>query len=143
MPETATWAKLGTTTWRVDIILDDGDDPFAETVASAEFPARSLGLAKAYAARQLSGRVNPPARYDGGNNGMWWAQIRRGTFVDDSFDTADDGRVRDASWEPDTDRQDTAIAYMVYLRDNGTLEWADPDFEGDDAGTPTTCRRPT
>jgi len=43
-----------------------------------------------------------------------WAQIRRGTFVDDSFDTAVDGRVRDASWEPNTDEQDTAIAYMVY-----------------------------
>lgn len=128
MPETTTWDKLGQVTWRVEIGLDDGDDPMAETAAEAEYPARSLGLAKIWAAKQLLARTNPPPKYDGGNPGSWWARLRRGTYLDDSFDDRDDGHVSNATWEPDVDRNDTHIELMAYLTEAGALAWQDPDF---------------
>jgi hypothetical protein len=52
-------------------------------------------------------RTNPPPQCEGGNAGLWWARLRRGTYLDDSFDSFMDGWVNDAAWEPDTDRHDT------------------------------------
>ncbi len=43
--------------------------------------------------------------------------------------TVQGGWVRDATWEPDTDRQDTYIELMAYLGDNGAITWTEPEFE--------------
>src|SRR5215472_3439624 len=131
MPVTETYMKLRQTTWRLTIGLDDGDEPDAQHVRQAEYPERALGLAKATAERWLRQLTNPGPRYQGGNPGHYWASIERGTYRDVSFDDPGYGRVRDASWEPDEDRNQTRIGYHAYLTDIGTVEWQEPDFAGD------------
>jgi hypothetical protein len=133
MPETNTYQKLGQKAWRLTIGLDDGNEPYAKQVRQAEYPARGLGLARATAARWLRQLTNPGPRYEGGNPGHYWASIERGTYRDESFDDPADGRVGDASWEPDEDRNQTRIGYHAHLTDTGTVTWADPDFVTEDA----------
>ena len=111
MPATREYAQLGKTTWRADILLDDGGDPRARHLASAEYP--NLGLAKAWVNRRL------PVFYR--EDGHPWAELRRGTYEDDSFDDGEAGHVASASWEADQRSQ----WYGHLAEDSLHVDWQD------------------
>ncbi|MGQ0574355.1 MAG: hypothetical protein ACT4RN_09145 [Pseudonocardia sp.] len=111
--ETREYAKVGKTTWRAEIMLDDGEDPRARYLASAEYPNR--GLAKAWVNRTLP-TFRPQVEGE-----RPWVELRRGTYVDDSFDDGEFGHVGDASWEADERSQ----WYGQLAEDGITVDWQD------------------
>jgi hypothetical protein len=125
--ETRDYAKLGQVTWRAEVGLDDGFEPHAKTVAEREYPARAKGRAKAFVTRTLQGLRNPPER-PGVGRPFYWGAIQRGTYQDSSFDDAQDGRVRDATWEPDHDQHGELVEDHAHLGDDGRVVWhSDPE----------------
>jgi hypothetical protein len=123
MPQTQDYAKFGHVTWLAEVGLDDGFEPHARTVAEREFrSARSKGLAKAFVNATLRGLRNPP-QTAAGEQPFYWGSIRRGTYLDTSFDDAEDGRVADATWEPDEDPHGEPVADHAHLTDEGQVLW--------------------
>jgi hypothetical protein len=111
MLTTRDYSKLGRTTWHVQVFGDDGIDPWAKTLATAELS--TLAVAKRWTRAAVTHwRAHGP-------DGLWvWAQLVAGTYVDASFSDPDDGLVRHASWEPsDSDR------YSTWLTDSGRLRF--------------------
>jgi hypothetical protein len=100
---TETGAKIGQTTWQATVYFDDGDVP--ECVGYAEYPERSLGLAKTWAARRVlaeeaKDRPVSPAAGEGAV-GCCYAELKRGVYRDESFTDPEYGRVIDGTWEAD------------------------------------------
>jgi hypothetical protein len=125
MPETWDYAKLGKTTWRATVGMADDSDPCAKTVAEREFPgAQSKDLAKAFVNAELRKLENPPAG-EAGMRPFYWGRLERGTYRDTSFDDVEDGRVRDATWEPDQDELGERIAADAFLTDDRQIDWQD------------------
>lgn len=123
MPQTHNYAKLGQVTWRAEVGLDDGFEPHARTVAEREFrAARSKGLAKAFVTATLRGLRNPP-QTPAGERPFYWGTIRCGTYLDTSFEDAEDGHVADAAWEPDEDAHGEPVAGHAHLTDDGQVVW--------------------
>ena len=111
MPTTGDYKKLGRTTWHVQVFGDDGDDPWAKTLATAELS--TLAAAKRWTRAAVTHwRAHGPS-------GLWvWALLTAGTYEDASFTDAQDGFVRHASWEPsDTDR------YSTWLTETGQVRF--------------------
>ena len=118
MPETRDYAKVGKTTWRCEILLDDGEDPRSRHLASAERP--NLGLAKAWANRTLP-TFNPQQPRRPWTGGRPWVELRRGTYRDESFSDDEFGHVSDAAWEADPRGQ-----WYGQLAENGVdVDWQD------------------
>lgn len=111
MPTTRDYKLLGKTTWRAEIFLDDGDDAQARHLDSAEYP--NPGLAQAWVNRKLAQFYR--------EDGQPWAELRRGTYLDESFETPEDGHVDHASWE-----SDGRTHRFAYLAEDGlTVDWLD------------------
>ena len=125
MPETHDYAHLGETTWRATVGMADASDPWAATVAEREFPdVRSKGLAKAFVNVELRRLTNPSAG-ESGIRPFFWGRLERGTYQDTTFDDAEDGRVRDATWEPDQDEHGEPITADAHLTDDRQIDWHD------------------
>ena len=111
MASTRDYSKLGRSTWHVQIFGDDGDDPFAMTLAAAE--VSTLAAAKRWTRAAVTHwRAQGP-------DGMWvWGQLIAGTYDDASFTDPTEGLVHHASWEPsDTER------YSTWLTDSGQVRF--------------------
>jgi hypothetical protein len=122
MPETWDWSKVGRTTWHARVGLDDGEDPWAKTLAEAEFPQRSVGLARAWAERKLGGLTNPGPAYPGASGGYYFALLERGTYKDSSYDDEQYGHVCDATWEVD-EKDGEPVTLNAWLADDGEIKW--------------------
>ncbi len=121
MPETWDYSKAGQITWVAVVAYDDGEEPWADTIARREFRgARSKGLAKAYVNRTLdalhtTGRNHDPLRF-------FWGRIERGTYHAESFIHDGYGLVLDATWEPDTEHGEP-IGQDAFLGSDGEVTW--------------------
>lgn len=122
MPITDTGKKIGQTTWQATVFYDDG---VPESLAFAEYPERALGLAKAWAGKRLlteAAKERPPGPYaDPAFTPYWCAEIKRGTYRDESFDDPGHGHVTDGTWE----RDESAGGYLYgsVAKSGEGVEW--------------------
>jgi len=114
MPETKTWARLGRTTWRVEVAGGDDNDPRVHTFRRRE--CRSRGEALRWMDDWLPRIVRSTTLYVSGG-------IQGGTYEDESFDDPGYGHIRDASWNDEG--HPSAYCYLTEA-DAVTVEWYEP-----------------
>lgn len=117
--KTSDYARLGRTTWRGHVWLDDSNDAFARLLDTAERPNK--GLIKAWAARALLAHAASVTA------GTVWARVECGTYEDASFEDLGSGHVLNASWEMS---QDDAHQLFAGLAPDGvSVQWDDTEAQ--------------
>lgn len=113
--KTANGRLAGKTTWQVTVWLDHNDDPFYDSLGSAEYS--NLGLTKAWVNRNL-----PLLSANDKRPGIAWARVERGIYEESSFEDDEFGLVIDADWE----RDHGTLQWLAFLDDNGIdVTWSE------------------